>query len=149
MSACAAFRPELIDVALGVPPHGALRAHLATCTACAAALAECRSALARIDETVRESVAAEPLAGLTERILARTGHVPAPRAFAGWLPLATAAALVAGIAIATEGFHDGGTSAAHSLAAWRSPTRALLLSHESVVDTPLDIDSTAPTLTRT
>jgi anti-sigma factor RsiW len=149
VSECDAFGSDVREVALGRTPHGALRVHLSTCSSCAATLAEMRAVLARIDATVHESVAAEPLAGLSERVLARIERAPAARAFAGWARLAASAALVAGIAIATEAFHGGGASGARSLAAWHSPTSALLQAHESVIDAPLDINPPARPRIRT
>jgi len=148
VNGCDAFRSDLFDVVLGATPHARLRAHLATCPSCAATLAEAQSTLAGIDSNVGESVAVEPLAGLTERIIGRLEQTSASRSFAGWGRIAAAAALAAGIAFATESFHDGGTIAAPSLAAWHSPTQSLLHSHESVIDTPLQLESGALPLTR-
>jgi len=148
VTACDALRPELRDIALGATPREGLRLHLATCATCAATLAEARRVLNRIDASMRERSGAEPLARLTERLLARIERAPVPRAFLGWGRIAVSAALVAGIAIATGSFRDRATTSAPSLMSWRSPTRALLHAHESVIDTPLDLDAGAPPRTR-
>jgi anti-sigma factor RsiW len=135
MTACARWREELIDHALGQPASAALSAHLATCAGCAAALADCRAGIGRLDAGVRALVAREPSSNVRSRVLAGIGSGPAPVTFAWRMRAAIAGvALIASIVLGTYAValkkeraqSTAVASAGVALSHWRAPTDVLL-----------------------
>jgi len=95
--ACARYKDWLSDAALGAldPARDAeLRAHVAECAACRAALEAERALFAAIDAGLEAGVAPEPSPEFAARVRMRVAEEPPPRPgwLTGWLP-ATAAAL--------------------------------------------------------
>ena len=127
MIACREWKDALIDHALGQPADTALEAHLAACTACAAALRTWRERAAQLDPAVRQLTASEPGPYGPERILS---HVALPRRrFVGrlaWaLPLIVLMVLVFYKLSRRE---PNITPSLTALSTWRSPTQSLLRS---------------------
>jgi hypothetical protein len=98
---CANYKDWLSDAALGAldaQRDAVLRAHLAECAACRAALEAERALFAAMDAGLEASVAAEPSPEFVARVRMRLAEEPAPRAawLTGWLPVtATAMAVIA------------------------------------------------------
>ena len=134
MTTCARWREKLIDHALGQPASAALSAHLATCAGCAAALADWRAGVGRLDAGVRELVAREPSSNLRSRVLARIDSGPAVWVLAWRMRTAIAGAvLVACIVLVAYGILNNErahstaiASAGTALSHWRAPTDVLL-----------------------
>lgn len=136
MSACDEWREQVMDHALGQSASAELRAHLSTCSACAEALGAWRARAGLLDATIRQAVAAEPGAGLAQRILARidSRHAPPGRS---WRWRVAAAGLATAAAVALVAFEQSVSrkrdqerilAAAAALSKWRAPTDGLLRS---------------------
>jgi predicted anti-sigma-YlaC factor YlaD len=92
---CERNRSELREVALGAAPSTRLEAHLASCLACRALLAEERSRLAVIEDEVGQALAVEPSPSLLPRAReVATRQAAEPRSRFAWL-LPVAASLIA------------------------------------------------------
>jgi anti-sigma factor RsiW len=134
LTACARWREELIDHALGQPASAALSAHLATCAGCAAALADWRAGIGRLDAGVRALVAREPSSNLRTRVLTGIDSGPVPwtlswrrTAIAGAILIASIFLVVYGIALKNERAQSTAiASAGAALSHWRAPTDVLL-----------------------
>ena len=135
MSACKKWSKRVVDHALGRPAGAAFEAHLATCSACAAALREWRDRAQQMDASVREALASEPPPGLVEAVLGKVhSRRPQPVRIAGWKMAAAFACVVALVAtlyarhVRMERMRRDQQvlSAATTLARWRSPTDGLL-----------------------
>lgn len=126
---CRQWEERLTDVALGGAYEPALEAHLTSCQACAAALETLRARASQLDETLRNMAAAEPPAGLADRIMLGIEERPAPR----WNWRLALAGVVLSVALivmldrrATQPPAPDVTTA---ISQWRSPTESLLRSH--------------------
>lgn len=137
MTACADWREQLVDHALGLPVSPGLEAHLAGCAACASALAAWRAQVEQLDTGVRQLVASEPSPYLRSRVLAELNSQSARFVWVErWRRALAALAVVAGLAVlgyAVRGALERQkqvetVSAALALSQWRSPTEALLQS---------------------
>lgn len=137
MNPCPEWHEEILDLALGVAPSDALRAHFSGCEACAAALWEFRERAARIDEGVRALARGEPSAFLASRILVQAATRPPFSTWSARFRLALAAFAL--IALVTTGVHavrgsierqrtEAAQAAARNISSWHSPTEALLRS---------------------
>jgi anti-sigma factor RsiW len=135
MTPCGRWREELIDHALDQPASAALSVHLATCSGCAAALADWRARMGQLDAGVRALVVREPAPNLRARVLAEIGSGPTrfPLAW-GMRTAIVGAVLIASIVLVTYGvaLKKGGAqstalaSAGAALSHWRAPTDVLL-----------------------
>jgi hypothetical protein len=95
---CKHYKDALIEAAAGgAEPQGDLRAHLAGCLGCRAALAEEQSLFASIDAGLHVAANAEVPVSLLPRVRARLDEEAAPRRSwaTNWLVLASAAVMVA------------------------------------------------------
>jgi anti-sigma factor RsiW len=135
MTACARWREELIDHALGQAASAALSAHLATCAGCAAALAACHAGMGRLDAGVRALVAREPSSSVRSRVLAGIDSGPLPwtlawrmrTAIVGAVLIASIVLVAYGIALKNERAQSTAiASAGAALSHWRAPTDVLL-----------------------
>lgn len=100
--ACERALDALADVAAGAAASREIEAHLASCAACRARLAELRQALARVDGELAGLLQAEPSPALLPRIRAAVeadapGWRPSWRGSPAWL--AVAATLLTGLAL--------------------------------------------------
>lgn len=137
MTACADWREQLEDHALGRPASAELAVHLAACPVCAAALGEWRQRAEQLDAGVRQLVASEPTAGLAARVLATVSAQPAHGASElRWKPAVAALAVAAGLSaslyairVVLETREQAQVmSFAAAVSQWRSPTESLLQS---------------------
>ena len=126
MTPCTDRRESLLDRALGALPSAELEAHLATCPACSAALAELRGTADQMDRAVVRLAAAEPPASGPAQALARV-TTPRRNPWFRW-PIAAAATLAAALCVflvMRQTHHPQGTTPL-IITAWRSPTSGLL-----------------------
>lgn len=142
MSACREWKDRLMDLALGGlrdADGSALKAHLAGCEACTAALAEMRGRAEEIGVAVSQLVrGAELRPGFAARVLAGIEARPLPlRRFSSRLVLPVAVLLTALVVVAVlrpsldrwwPGFAAPTLQRATPLSTWRSPTDSLLRS---------------------
>jgi hypothetical protein len=94
---CEPYKNALVEAAAtGAEPLGELRAHLAACPACRAALAQEQSLFSSIDTGLSAAVNAEIPASLLPRVRARIAEEPAVTRgwIPGWLAMAGAAAII-------------------------------------------------------
>ncbi len=135
MKACAEWHEEILDHALGRLASAGLEAHLACCTACAAALVELRHKSHELDGAIRQLVAPEPPPYLVSRIWAQIDAAPAPVPWLRrWREAVAVLAFIAAMAAllyAARGAVETrrrteAIAAATRLSAWRSPTEDLL-----------------------
>jgi anti-sigma factor RsiW len=135
MTACARWREELIDHALDQPASAALSAHLATCAGCAAALADWRAGMGRLDAGVRALVAREPSSNVRSRVLAGIDSEPVlwtlawrmRTAIVGAVLIASVVLVAHSIALKNERAESTAiASAGAALSHWRAPTDVLL-----------------------
>jgi hypothetical protein len=126
MTGCAEWRDAVAACALGDAAIPALAAHLAICPACAGALRETRQAAARMNEALRRRAAVEPPFHGPDRVMARVRE--RNRAGTNWWWKWAAAGSLAAIPIAITLWMRRPPPPADvaPLAAWRSPTDALL-----------------------
>ncbi|HEY1337779.1 MAG TPA: hypothetical protein VGF59_09730 [Bryobacteraceae bacterium] len=127
MSPCEQWRDRLLDCALGAPAEPDLSSHLASCPACAEALAVWRANAARLDAAVGEFAAANPAPGAAERALTRIG-VPRPSLPYLRIAAGVAALVVPALLILWPAPRPSIPSATTQLSLWRSPTDSLLRS---------------------
>lgn len=128
MIPCREWKDALIDHALGQAADAALEAHLAGCSACAAALRGWRERAAQLDPAIRQLTASEPGPYGPERILARAALRPRPPFY---MRLAWALPLVILLALTFYKLSRPEPRAPLPLTAlstWRSPTQSLLRS---------------------
>ena len=128
MIPCREWKDALIDHALGQSADAALEAHLAGCSACAAALRGWRERAAQLDPAIRQLTASEPGPYGPERILSRAA-VQSRRPFYG--RLVWALPLIVLLVLASYKLTRREPPVTHSLTAlsnWRSPTQSLLRS---------------------
>lgn len=92
---CDRYAPALADHACGADLAPDVAAHLRTCAACAARLADERRAIAGLDGELQQLLAVEPSAHFATRVQAhvRAESAPRPRPFFLWSGLAAAAAV--------------------------------------------------------
>jgi anti-sigma factor RsiW len=129
MTACSQWKDAIIDCALGSAPPADLRAHLADCEICSAALALCREKSAKLEAGMQSVTAVEPQPYGPERILARIASRPSGRYFWRWALVAFAAVVCVVAALKWPGRHGRGAPASiEALSSWRSPTESLLRS---------------------
>jgi anti-sigma factor RsiW len=141
MSRCAA-RNELAEVALGAAPSEALSLHLSECRACAAELERQRALARRMEVAVNALARSQVPSRLFESITARARSTQRSQPWSGaWRGAALGAALAAsaiGLIFALRAPQSPvKPDAASALAAWRSPTGALLEPRGSVLASPL------------
>jgi hypothetical protein len=128
MIPCQEWKDTLIDHALGQPADAALEAHLAGCSACAAALRGWRERAAQLGPAIRQLTAVEPGPFGPERILSRIA-LRHRRPF--FVRLAWALPLVILLALTFYKLSPREPRAPLPLTAlstWRSPTQSLLRS---------------------
>jgi len=134
---------ELADIAIGGTASQGASDHLSECAACAAELERYRALARRMDAAVNALVRSQPSSRLLQRVAAwaeSTERPQPPRR--AWTGVAAGAALAASLIALMFGLRasrppmtPGADSAA--LAAWRSPTSALLKPHGTVLEAPL------------
>lgn len=121
MMACAEYRDQLLDHALGQPATAAVQAHLAACPACAQELEQRRARGAEVDAAVRCLVNVDAPRNLVIR----------PARPAWRLRFAAAMLVIAAGALALWLVGDRqdrqAAEAAEAISRWRSPTASLLL----------------------
>jgi hypothetical protein len=128
MTDCQKWTDALIDHALGQPADAALEAHLAGCSACAAALRGWSERASQLDPAIRQLTAVEPGPYGPERILSLVALRPRRPFYAR---LAWALPLVILLALTFYKLSRPEPRAPLPLTAlstWRSPTQSLLRS---------------------
>jgi hypothetical protein len=127
MNGCTEWMDAIADAAWGDASGPALVKHLAVCPGCAAALRDARAKASRIDQALKRQVAVDPPSFGPDRVMARAGELNrarAPRRWWTWAAFAGAAAMFVLVVLWTARPKPKADVAA--LAAWRSPTQALL-----------------------
>ena len=128
MIPCQEWKDALIDHALGQPADAALEAHLAGCSACAAALRGWRERASQLDPAIQRLSAVEPGPYGPERILPRVA-LRTRRPF--YVRLAWALPLIILLALTFYKLSRRESRIPPPLTAlstWRSPTQSLLRS---------------------
>jgi hypothetical protein len=128
MTGCAEWRDAVADCALGVAAEPALAAHLAVCRGCADALRESQAAAARMNEALHRRAAVEPPFYGPDRVMARVGARNRAGTRGWWRWAAVGSVLVVSMAIIMWMRRPTPQTdvPVATLAAWRSPTQALL-----------------------
>jgi hypothetical protein len=128
---CEPYKNALVEAAAsGDEPLGELRAHLATCPACRAALAQEQSLFSSIDTGLTAAVNAEIPASLLPRVRARIAEDPSPTRVwtPSWLTLACAAAIIVAFFAAQAAWHDNAPRKPVEIATRPTPPVQVLLS---------------------
>jgi hypothetical protein len=142
MTSCSIYRDQLADAALGERISDQLTMHLRDCHGCRVELELQRAIAQRMDAVVNQLVREQPPWQLLPSTLASVRRVKRPLPWTRAWPAAIGTALAAsiiGVTIGVREIHPAatlGTDAAR-LAAWHSPTGALLQPRDSVLQTPL------------
>lgn len=126
MTGCAEWKDAVADCALGDAAEPALAAHLAVCPGCADALRESQTVAARMNEALYRRAAVEPPFYGPDRVMARVSGRNRARTIRWWkwAAVGSMAAILIAIVLWTQRPPPQTDLAA--LAAWRSPTEALL-----------------------
>lgn len=126
MTGCAEWRDAIAGCALGDALEPALAAHLAVCPGCADALRESEAMAARMNEALYRLAAVEPPLYGPDRVMARVSELDRARTIRWWkwVAVGSVAAILIAIVLWTRRPPPQPDLAA--LAAWRSPTEALL-----------------------
>jgi len=106
---CEPYKNALVEAAaIGAEPLGELRAHLADCPACRAALAQEQSLFSSIDTSLSVVVNVEIPTSLLPRVRARIAEEPAVTRgwIPGWLAMAGAAAIIVVFLAAQAAWHN-------------------------------------------
>jgi len=134
---------ELADIAVGGTASQAASDHLRECAVCVAELERYRVLARRMDAAVNALVRSQPPSRLLQRVTARAGSAERPQPSRGaWPGVAVGAALAASVIALMFGLRAPQPpmtpdADAGALAAWRSPTSALLKPHGIVLEAPL------------
>jgi hypothetical protein len=142
MTECSLLRDDLTDAALGEPISNELRIHLLECSACAIELERQRELGRRMDVVITRVAREQPPTALLPRTIAATQRAPRRLWTRAWTSAALGTALAAsiiGVTIGVRTLHPPPTLDADAarLAAWHSPTGALLVPRDSVLQAPL------------
>jgi hypothetical protein len=145
---CEHYKNALIEAAAsGAEPLGELRAHLAACPECRAALAQEQSLFSSIDTGLHAAVNVELPASLIPRVRASIAEEPAVTRgwIPSWLAMAGAAAmLVASIAVYSSRHATGGQTPAPTAMNVVSPASKAMLPHDQNTARPAVTNSVPP-----
>lgn len=137
---CEHYKDALIEIAAsGAAPQGKLRAHLAGCASCRAALHEEQSLFAAIDSGLHAAVNAEVPTSLLRRVRARLDEsaIARPRWSSSWVALAGAAAAAAAFFLVVTTRQKNPQPAPTNLAVNRTPGPQILPSAQGASPTVL------------
>jgi hypothetical protein len=148
---CEPYQNALAEAAAsGLEPQGELRAHLAACPACRAALAQEQSLFSSIDTSLHAAVNVEIPASLLPRI--RTQIAEEPAATRGWIPswltVAAAAAVLVAFIAARPLWRTGVVPApVHTASNVSSPATSVLPPHDQNLNAaPPAVTNSAPAI---
>jgi anti-sigma factor RsiW len=127
---CEEYSDSIIDAALGglhAERETELFAHFAECDGCREQWKHVRALASAVDRGVQGLVAGEPSPQFARRLRARIADGPAPRRFAwaGWVPVAASAIVLAGIVAMVAMHLQRPDAPVPTQVAEKAPTRAL------------------------